>query len=1186
VSREAGPPVDDWLGQELNERYRLDAELGRGGMSTVYRAHDMLLDRDVAVKVLSGAAMSGERRARLLVEAKAAARLNHANIVAVYDAGEAGGSPFIVMEWVSGQSLHEHRPKDLAEILSIAQQVCAALDHAHSHGIVHRDLKPENILIAADGTAKLADFGLAHTVASRLTVEGTIVGTVFYLAPEQVLGGEIDGRTDLYALGVLLYELVAGRLPFVDDDPLAVISQHLYAPPVPPRTFSPDLPVALEAAILKLLAKAQDMRYASAGEVASVLREIGAPPVAPAPEADRGAASLLQQLGSGRLIGRQAELAHLRALWSQAQQGSAQLALISGEPGVGKTRLADELMVYTGLSGAAVLEGGCSETMMGLPYLPFVEALRAWVHGQSDESLRANLASTASELARLAPEIGDRLSRLPANPPLSPQEERLRLFDHVARFFQSLASGHGLLLFVDDLHWADQGTLVLLRYLLRALRDDRLLLLATYRDTELDRAHPLAAALVEWTREQAVSRLSLSRLTAADTADLLATLFGAEQVTDEFATAIYGETEGNPYFVEEVVKALVEQGQIYRKDGEWQRLEMAELTIPQSVVEAIGRRLSRLGQGSVDILHTASALGRSFAFQELAAATSLDEDALLDALDEALDAQLVRAGEGQRFVFTHDKIREVLYRELNPVRRQRLHQHIGEALEQVYAGNVGPHVQALATHFVQGGDGVRGLQYLRQAGDLAVQVYAYDEALAEYEQAVELAEALGRTAEAATIHEEMARVYSLHGPVDQAVAHYEQALALTPPESGRLKADIGLVYAGVGDGRGPEVLQAALDELDTGTQPNDVARALAGLGRYHHYRGQHHLAIDFLERARRIAEPEDDPATLTEIYGYLAGAYQHLRQMEDSMAWARRSIDMGKQKNYPRAINIGYEFFAEDLFATGYWRDALRYSDLSREMGEQTGAQARVAWAGLSRAVCLYGLGDLVSAADAAQESLAKAEWIGDLRLAILVGSHLAVCQADLGEDDAAQAAIDLALEQSEELDQVFMRCASLNALGYFHYQRREWARAADPYDECYRLVAPTDTQLPLPYLGPVHALACIELGRLDDAAASLERFLSAARAVDSVHYVAVARGAEGQRMLARGDGSGAIQALDEAVVTLRDIGSRLELGRALVRRSLVHGEIGHSSEARRDREEARAVLGQCGAVRDLEWVS
>ena len=263
------------IGTVVNQRYRLDAEAGRGGMGLVYRAHDLLLERDVAIKILNETSLGTEARARLLREAQAAAKLNHPNIVAIHDAGETQGVPYIVMEFVKGQPLIDHRPQELGEIVSIAGQVCAALDHAHSHGIVHRDLKPENVLIVPQAestsgpavTAKLVDFGLARSLASRLTTEETITGTVFYLAPELALGQDFDGRADLYALGVMLYELVAGRLPFEGDDPLAIISQHLRAPVVPPRARNPAVPAALDALIVQLLSKAPQDRPPTAAEV-------------------------------------------------------------------------------------------------------------------------------------------------------------------------------------------------------------------------------------------------------------------------------------------------------------------------------------------------------------------------------------------------------------------------------------------------------------------------------------------------------------------------------------------------------------------------------------------------------------------------------------------------------------------------------------------------------------------------------------------------------------------------------------------------------------------------------------------------------------------------------------------------------------------------------------------------------
>ncbi len=276
------------IGAVLNNRYRLDAELGQGGMGVVYRGHDTLLGRDVAVKLLSKAGLGTEGRARLLREAQAVAQLNHPNIVTLYDAGEAdasaGGGPFIVMELLSGVSLYERKPANIDELVEVSRQVCLALAHADEHGIIHRDLKPENVILTgrkANGSpgelrVKLTDFGLARSLTSRQSTEGGLVGTVFYLPPEQAMGRELDGRADLYALGVMMYELAAGRLPFAGDDPLTVISQHLHAPAVPPSTYNPDIPPPLESLILRLMSKQPEDRPAGAAEVEHTLERIAA----------------------------------------------------------------------------------------------------------------------------------------------------------------------------------------------------------------------------------------------------------------------------------------------------------------------------------------------------------------------------------------------------------------------------------------------------------------------------------------------------------------------------------------------------------------------------------------------------------------------------------------------------------------------------------------------------------------------------------------------------------------------------------------------------------------------------------------------------------------------------------------------------------------------------------------------
>jgi len=260
------------------------------------------------------------------------------------------------------------------------------------------------------------------------------------MAPEQALGKPVDGRADLYALGVLVYELVTGRVPFCGDNPLAVVSQHIHAPVVRPRVLRPDLPRPLENVILRLLEKDPARRFATAAETSAALQSSLSDSVDFAEE-PTATVALLDALSRGQLVGRGAELPEARELWQRAREGQGHAVLLSGEPGAGKTRLARELTTQAALDGAVVLQGGCYEYEATTPYLPFVEAFRRWLKEQrDDDALRDILGDTAPQISKLAPEIETRLGPLPEQPQLAAHEERLLFFDAVAQLFSNLAS--------------------------------------------------------------------------------------------------------------------------------------------------------------------------------------------------------------------------------------------------------------------------------------------------------------------------------------------------------------------------------------------------------------------------------------------------------------------------------------------------------------------------------------------------------------------------------------------------------------------------------------------------------------------------------------------------------------------------------------------------------------------------
>jgi len=724
------------IGTTINQRYEIKSELGQGGMGVVYRANDTLLKRDVAIKVVSHESLGSGGRARLLHEAQHVANLNHPNIVTVFDAGEYDSVPFIVMELVEGQTLYESKPGDLETILNIARDICSALQHAHAQGIIHRDIKPENVVLAPNGTAKLMDFGIAFSAASRLTEEGTILGTVFYISPEQALGKQIDPRADLYALGVLVYELVCGRLPFEADDPLAVITQHLNAPVVPPRAKNEAIPVDLDHLIVRLMAKQPEDRPGSAAEVLEILENIiaGSMPgaVATAP-VQQDKMSALERIVSGRMAGRSAELEKARSLWREAASGQGQLLLISGEPGIGKTRMVQELVTQAQITGGIALVGR-SYAEWDPPYGPIRQILRDAVRGLKENKLELP-EEVWGDLVRIAPELRADFPDLPESPPGDPRTEQGRLLDQVLLIFHRLSDLGPVLLLLEDAHWSDYSTLSLLRHLARNTRAQKMMILVTYREVELDEARSLHEILLDFNREKLGVRIKLNRLTRQETQDMLAILL-AEEITPEFLDSIYRETDGNPFFVEEVSKALVESGKLVFQDGRWDRPSIEEMGVPQSIQVAIQSRLRALPEAAQEVLEQAAILGREFDFRTLSHAAKTDEDSLLDALDEAIYARMVEEtgrDKGGSFGFIHALIPTAIVGGLRTLHRRRLHKRAARALEIIYPEAY----EALAYHCIEAGEVEKGVDSLIQAGDRARDGFAHQEAIDNYRQALD-----------------------------------------------------------------------------------------------------------------------------------------------------------------------------------------------------------------------------------------------------------------------------------------------------------------------------------------------------------------------------------------------------------------------------------------------------------------
>ena len=443
-----------------------------------------------------------------------------------------------------------------------------------------------------------------------------------------------------------------------------------------------------------------------------------------------------QGSGTGALVGRAAELEQLLEALDDALEGRARLALISGEPGIGKTRLAEELARHARDRGAEVLVGRCWEAGGAPAFWPFVQALRTYVRAHDRTTVRQLLGSGSAELAQLLPELAEVVPTPPPASAVEPETARFRLFDAVASFLRAAAAAGPIVLVLDDLHAADEPSLLLLRFVAGALADSALLVVGIYRNVDPGLTDPLSSTLAELSREPVTRRLTLAGLGQEDVASFIEHTSGrdpSEQVTG----VIHRVTEGNPLFVGEIVRLLVTEGALDEVGSDATR----PFAIPDGVRAVIDRRLRHLTDGCKDALVLGSVLGRDFSIDALTRASGSSRETLLGLLDEAVGERVVTepARTPGRLRFGHVLIRDVLYDELPPGRRAQLHGRVGEALESLYEDDLATHLAELAHHFLAAapaGNADTAAHYARRAGDQAAAQLAYEEAVRLYELAL------------------------------------------------------------------------------------------------------------------------------------------------------------------------------------------------------------------------------------------------------------------------------------------------------------------------------------------------------------------------------------------------------------------------------------------------------------------
>lgn len=946
----------------VNKRYTIHRRLGAGSMGTVYHAEDRLTGQHVALKRvmanqdttlinLNSETAATAVRVALAHEFQTLASLHHPHIIKVLDYGfDDTNQPYFTMTLLDSPRTFTEAAVNAtpADQVRLIIEMLQALNYLHRRGIVHCDLKPDNALVNQEGEVKVLDFGLA-ALRDQSRNEEELAGTLAYMAPELFQGGSPTIASDLFAVGVMAYEIFMGRHPFDLTNTMALINDIIFTPTA---IMASELQVDVAEILERLLAKTPDDRYANAHEVIEALSNAIDQPIAQETAAIRD--SYLQ---AARFVGRDDEVRQLATAFKVAFDGLGSAWLIGGESGVGKSRLMDELRVQALVKGALVLRGqGLSGG--GLTYQFWREPLRRLVLMIQVSDLEAGV------LKDVLPDIESLLQRtIPDVVPLDGEAYQQRLIGTVVSLFRRLEKP--TLLLLEDLQWSDESQEPL-KSLVTMVSDLPLMVVGSYRS---DERSDLPELLPE------MQHIRLERLSPQYIASLSESMLGDIGRRDDILEFLQAETEGNVFFLVEVVRALAEEAGRLSHIGQ---IDLPKTIFAGGIRAAIGRRLDRVPEAERELLTLAAVAGRELDLSVLAHLKgSLElEDWLINCANYA-----VLELQDTRWRFSHEKLREGLVGEIPQDAQPLLHRRVAEAIEAAYPYNL-ELAAILANHWRAAGDADRELHYTRAAGERAVRVSALSEAIEHYERALEL---LPQTelaeVETADLQAELliklAEALKYTGNYDSARAMLERALSLNR-------------------------------EVDNVTV---VAQAELGLGEIHALRGSVVDAITHFEKSRGLFQELGDQDGMARVMNQLGlaqaqrGEYaQAMKLCEESLSISRGIDDL--QNVASTANNMGLIAFRQGELAT-----AKRYFEETLEISRTSGERRKMATALANLGSVAGSGGDLEGAKTYFEDALDISRAIGDRRIVAMSINNLGFVANLLHEYDLAVMYLEESLE-------------------------------------------------------------------------------------------------------------------------------------------------------------------------------
>ena len=756
------------IGTILDRRYQIQAHLGTGGMGEVYRVLDLKQDQECALKILNKMVDQKTVHRRFHREFQVLDRFQHPRLVRTYTWGFAEGRPYFTMDYLPGKTLEKIIADHVrlgqfraSHFFALVQQLAEGLAYIHAQGAVHRDLKPSNIMVleTEEGIEiTILDMGLAkfrHLHSVSITQTGAAIGTAEYMSPEQGKGLWVDHRSDLYSLGVILYEVLTDVPPFSGQNPISVIMRHIRESPPPIGQVNIAVPEETQQIVLKLLAKERVDRYQSAEEL---VRALPSEFVLP----DDEQRDVPMKVMRPQFVGRESEMKILSAMLKNVQAGKQRVVLISGEAGVGKSRLIEELLGDALIHDFLCLKGSGQEEG-GQIYGALIDAFQQ--------------VKTTDLMAGL---------------PDSIEMDKFSVMERWLQLLKSLQQKNPIVLCLEDVQWLDELTLEFLQYVLRDPEPCPFLLCLTCRWSNQE---PLSEEIENFIHNNEfaeATQIQLEDIPREEVGYLAASMLGERSIPPDALQTLFRETGGQPLFVVEAVRTLVDADVVRQNvSGDWQWGEFPETLLSDDISEVLYRRITTLPAVQQRVLEYACVFLSDFSFKLLAAVWRGDELELLDVLDDLVaEGLLTTYGEEEHYRFSQELCRRAIYNRLQDVRRRLLHREIGNALEETEDAE--ELTEELADHFAVAEERDKAVKYMCLAGKKALEQHAYRQVLMRFEAVRDWAadDAFESQVDAIDFLCDYADVLSNCSQHNRALELLDEAKALLPDDRNDLKARI------------------------------------------------------------------------------------------------------------------------------------------------------------------------------------------------------------------------------------------------------------------------------------------------------------------------------------------------------------------------------------------------------------